>query len=113
MSLGAVTIALDGFRYRDKVKKTVVPPDATLVKLGAALRMHPQIFRSINRTRAAELLEEALEAEESRPTFASDAEARAHVAGRAGGLARQILGQFSLDELRAEVARRERQKEAK
>lgn len=110
LSVSSVHIALNGFRYRDGVAKAAVPPDRTLVKLGSVLGVESAALREAGRERAAELLDEIGESGQSLPTtFASDAEAKAHAAGRAA-LTRQVLGAFSLEELRAEVERREESK---
>ncbi|WP_193072452.1 MarR family winged helix-turn-helix transcriptional regulator [Brevibacterium sp. FME37] len=107
LSVSSIHIALNGFRYRDGVARVAVPPDRTLVKLGSVLGVEPDALREAGRERAAELLDEVSESDQSLPTtFSSDAEAKAHAAGRAA-LARQVLAAFSLEELRAEVSRRE------
>lgn len=107
LSVSSIHIALNGFRYRDGVAKIAVPPDRTLVKLGSVLGVESAALREVGRERAAELLDEVGESDQSLPTtFSSDAEAKAHAAGRAA-LARQVLAAFSLEELRAEVKRRE------
>lgn len=107
LSVSAIHIALNGFRYRDGVPKVAVPPDRTLVKLGSVLGIEPAALHEAGRDRAAELLADVGESDQSiTTTFSSDAEAKAHAAGRAA-LARQVLAAFSLEELRAEVARRE------
>lgn len=107
LSVSAIHIALNGFRYRDGVAKVAVPPDRTLVKLGSVLGVEPAALREAGRERAAELLDEVGESDQSLPTtFSSDAEAKAHAVGRTA-LARQVLAAFSLEELRAEISRRE------
>lgn len=99
-------IALTGVRYRDGKGKAAVPPDRTLVKLASVLRITPDALRAYDRPRAAELLEEAVTADDATATaFASDLEAQAAVAGRAA-LARQVLAAFSTAELQAEIDRR-------
>ncbi|MUN53919.1 hypothetical protein GMA10_01525 [Kocuria koreensis] len=106
LSVSAIHIAFNGFRYRDGVAKVAVPPDRTLVKLGAVLGVEPAALREVGRDRAAELLAEVGESDETlSATFGSDAEAKAHAAGRVG-LARQVLAAFSSEELRAELMRR-------
>lgn len=110
LSVGTVHIAMDGFRHRDGVAKAVVPPDRTLVKLAAALRIRPDALRANGRESAAEMLEEAVAAaEDTRPRAVSpaDAETQAVVAGRTA-LVRQVLAVFSTEELRDELERRER-----
>lgn len=108
LSVGTIHIALSGIRYRDGKGRPAVPPDRTLVKLASVLGIHPDALRAYDRPRAAELLEEAVSTEDaSSPAFASDLEAQAAVAGRAA-LARQVLAAFSVEELRAEIERRER-----
>lgn len=106
LSVATVNIALSGIRYRDGSAKAAVPPDRTLVKLASVLRIHPDILRAHDRQRAAELLAEAMESTTTRPV-AAELDAQALAAGRTI-LARQVLGAFSTDELRSEVARRER-----
>ena len=107
LSVSSIHIALNGFRYRDGVAKVAVPPDRTLVKLGSVLGVEPAALREAGRERAAEMLDEISESDQSLPTtFGSDAEAQAHASGRAA-LARQVLAALSLEELRAEVERRE------
>ena len=107
LSVSSIHIALNGLRYRDGVAKVAVPPDRTLVKLSSVLGVEPAALREAGRERAAELLDEVSESDQILPTsFSSDAEAKAHAAGRTA-LARQVLAAFSLEELRAEVKRRE------
>lgn len=105
LSVGAISIALSGVRYRDGGAKAAVPSDRTLVRLSSVLRIDPEVWRQIGRDRAAELLAEAIEAGDI-ANAPADAEAVAAAAGRAA-LARQVLAAFSSDELRAELARRE------
>lgn len=106
LSVSGIHIALNGFRYREGVARAAVPPDRTLVKLGAVLGIEPAALREAGRDRAAELLAEVGESDESLPTtFSSDGEAKAHAAGRVG-LSRQVLAAFSSEELRAELLRR-------
>lgn len=108
MAVGTVHIALNGMRYRDGKAKVAVPPDRTLVKLSSVLHVQPTTLRALGRGRAADLLEEAsLAGSEPTATFASELEAQAAVVGRAA-LARQVLSAFSVEELRAELERRER-----
>ncbi|WP_448389726.1 helix-turn-helix domain-containing protein [Microbacterium aurum] len=106
LSVATVNIALSGIRYRDGKAKPAVPPDRTLVKLSSVLRIHPDVLRLHDRQRAAELLAESVESTSTRPV-ASELDAQALAAGRSI-LARRVLGAFSTEELRSEVARRER-----
>lgn len=110
LSVGTVHIAMDGFRHRDGVAKAVVPPDRTLVRLAAALRIRPDVLRAHGRERAAGLLEAVAAAEDAPPPAASPADAEAQVAPSAGrtALARQVLAAFSTEELHDELERRER-----
>lgn len=108
LSPASVHIAMNGIRYRDGVAKLKVPPDSTVVKLASVLHVHPDAVRAAGRARAADLLEEANEAESSpryRPS--SELEAQAAAYGRSG-LTRQVLSIFSAEELREELERRDR-----
>lgn len=105
VSVSAIHIVLNGYRYRDGQPRLAVPPDASLVKLGAALRLNPEALRAVGRERAGDLLEEAY-ADQGTTTFASDAEAQAHVAGRRS-MAAEILAAFPTEALQHEIARRE------
>lgn len=108
LSVGAVHIALNGFRYRDGQARLAIPPDRTLVKLATILRIHPDVLRALDRARAADLLVESSRVETGQGvSFASEQEAQAAAAARSV-LARQVLAVFSDDELRAELERRER-----
>lgn len=106
VSAAAIHIAMNGFRYRKGVPTVVSPPDKTLVKLAAVLRIEPDALRKVGRDHAAKLLEE-IPAEEL-PT-AEDPDLLESVSMPPGRqiLARQVLGVFSTAELRAEVERRE------
>lgn len=98
MSTGAVTIALDGFRYRSGEPRRAVPPDHAVVRLALALHITPADVRAAGRDRAADLMTEALGEHE----LPADAPA---------SLAQRVLAAFSTEELRAELARRERLQE--
>lgn len=105
LSVGTISIALNGFRYRDGQPRAAVPPDRTLVRLSAVLHIDPEIWRNLGRVRAADLLVEVNEAGGA-PVAPADMDAISAVAGRAA-LARQVLAAFSSAELRAEISRRE------
>lgn len=106
LSVGTLHIAFTGIRYRDGVGRAASPADQTLIKLGSVLRIDPQALRAVGRDRAADLLQEAMQAGDL-PTAASaaDLDAQAAVAGRMA-LVKQILAVFSAEELRGEIARR-------
>lgn len=106
MSVGAISIALSGTRYRDGVAKPVVPSDRTLALLSSVLHIEPEVWTNLGRDRAAALQIEINKAGEV-VTAPAEAEAVAAAAGRAT-LARQVLAVFSTEDLRAELARRER-----
>lgn len=108
LSVGTLHIAFTGIRYRDGVGKPATPADQTLVKVGSVLRIDPQALREVGRDRAADLLQEAMQAGDL-PTAASaaDLDAQAAVAGRMA-LTKQILAVFSTEELRGEIARRQK-----
>ncbi|HXH36241.1 MAG TPA: helix-turn-helix transcriptional regulator [Plantibacter sp.] len=105
LSVGTISIALSGIRYRDGRPHVAVPPDRTIVRLSAVLHVDPEIWRNVGRARAADLLAEVTESGNA-PTVAADMDAVAAVAGRAA-LARQVLSAFSSEELRSEISRRE------
>lgn len=107
ISTPAIYIAVNGFRYRKGVPTVVSPPDKTLVKLAAVLRIEPEALRNVGRDHAAKLLEE-IPADEL-PTAEDSENLLESVAMPPGRqiLARQVLGVFSTDELRAEIERRE------
>ncbi len=107
LSVGTVSIALNGVRYREGQGRPAVPPDRTLVRLSSVLGIHPDVLRAHDRARAAELLAEAI-AEGQRPAVSSEVNAQAAVAARAV-LVRQVLAVFSTDELHSELERRERE----
>lgn len=108
LSVATVHIAMNGFRYRDGEARVAVPPDRTLAKLASVLRIRPDVLRTYDRARAADLLTETSSAEDERSSgFSSNLETQAAATGRAG-LTRQILGLFSTEELRSELERRER-----
>lgn len=98
ISVGAVRIALSGIRYYRGEAKTTPPPDETLAKLAVALGLPPKLFESINRVRAAALMQEV-------KTAPVDLEAPAAIGGRLA-LAKQVLGVFTTNELEEEVRRR-------
>ena len=80
------------------------------MKLASVLRIEPSAIRGAGRTRAAELLEEATGTDLPTTTY-KDENAQALAAGR-HALAIRILAAFSTDELRAEIARRDKTSEA-
>lgn len=100
LSVGSIRIALSGIRYRNGEGKAVAPADPTLAKLASVLGVSPAALREVGRDRAAELMLEAADT-----VALADLDTKAAIAGRAA-LARQVLGVFSTDELRAEIARR-------
>lgn len=107
ISTTAIQIAMSGFRYGKRVPSVVPPPDKTLVKLAAVLQIEPEALRKVSRDHAAKLLGE-IPADEL--LSAEDAEQPLESVSMPPGrqiLARQVLGVFSTDELRAEVERRE------
>lgn len=107
ISTPAIFIALNGFRYRKGVPPIAVsPPNKTLVKLAAVLRIEPDALRKIGRDHAAKLLEEFAVDELLTVEGATALDSVSMPPGRQI-LARQVLGVFSTDELRAEIARRE------
>lgn len=106
LSVPTLHIAMNGFRYRDGKTKVATPPDSTMVKLASVLRIHPDVLRAHGRERAAGLLAEVTD-EDSTTAVPSDLDAQSAVAGRQA-LAKQILAVFSTEELRAEIARREK-----
>lgn len=105
ISKASIHIAMNGFRYRKGEPVVVSPPDKTVVKLASLLRVEPQAIRDAGRERAAQLLEEI--PSDQRPTSTlSDYGAQSQSTGRQI-LARQMLGVFPTEELRAEIERRE------
>lgn len=106
LSVPTLHIAMGGVRYRDGKAKAAIPPDNTMVKLASVLRIHPDALRAHGRERAADLLAEATD-NDGTIAVPSDLDAQAAVAGRQA-LAKQILAVFSTEELRAEIARREK-----
>lgn len=107
LSVATVNIVLSGVRYRGGQPHVSVPPDGTLVKIAAVLRVQPGDLRVVGRERAADLLEQALDAGSAKTfTLTSDLNAQAVAAGRQA-LARQVLAVFSTEELRAEADRRD------
>lgn len=106
ISTAAIHIAMNGYRYRDGVPTVVSPPDKTLVKLAAVLQIEPEMLAKAGREHAAKLLSEI--PADQLPT-AEDPEQVESVSMPSGRtvLARQVLGVFSTDELRAEIQRRE------
>lgn len=106
LSVGTLHIAMNGIRYRGGKARVAPPPDSTIVKLASILKIRPDTLREYNRERAADLLEEVTD-EGSTAVAPSDLDAQATVAGRQA-LARQIFAVFSTEELRAEIARREK-----
>lgn len=106
ISVPTLHIAFNGIRYRDGVGLASAPTDQTLVKVGSVLRLDARALRGIGRERAAGLLEEALKAD-GLPVArsSSDEITLATLAGRRS-LTKQILSVFSVDELRAEIERR-------
>lgn len=106
ISTTAIHIAMNGYRYRGGETHVTVPPDNTVVKLAAVLRIEPSVIRGAGRARAAALLEEASVAG-LKATTDSDEHAQALAAGR-NALAIRVLAAFSTDELQAELNRRAR-----
>lgn len=100
LSTSAVRIALAGLRYRQGEPRVTAPTDQTLAKLASALGISSQTLAAVGRGRAASMLDEA----ETTPP--ADLDTSAAIAGRLS-LARQILAQFSTEELRAELERRD------
>lgn len=103
ISVGAIRIALSGIRYRNGQPRSVVPPDQTLAKLAAVLGIPPEALAGVGRPRAATLLSKV---EGAAKSAEPDLATVAAIAGRTS-LARQILAQFSTEELRAELIRRD------
>lgn len=104
ISTTAIHIAMNGYRYRDGGASVTIPPDSTVVKLAALLRIEPSALRGAGRVRAAALLEEA-SGTELKTTTDSDEQAQALAAGR-NALAIRVLAAFSSDELQGELNRR-------
>lgn len=111
LGVATVHIAMNGFRHRNGEARVAIPPDRTLVRLAAVLRIHPDVLRAHDRGRAADLLAEAgsaqREGHELPVTLPSDISTQSSAVGRQG-LVRQILAAFSTEELRCELERRDR-----
>lgn len=113
IAMSSVQIALNGIRYRQGEPRLAVPSDRNLVKLAAVLNVSADQLRSYDRSRAAQLLEEAHRASNTvavpseRDAQEVAAREQASAAGRAA-LAQQILTTFSTEELHEELQRRER-----
>jgi transcriptional regulator with XRE-family HTH domain len=106
LSIPTVRQALTGLRYYKGQPKAMTPTDKKLALLGSALGIPPEALADLGRHRAAALISEG-EYDSTVPMT----DATVTIAARAL-LARQILAVFSVDELRAEVARRDRIEEA-
>lgn len=102
LSVTSVRNALSGLRYRNGAAKVVPPPDRTVALLAGALGVSAAALRAVGRDRAAMMLQEGQEG--ARSTV--DLESVAAIAGRRA-LARQILAVFTIEDLEAEIARRE------
>lgn len=103
ISVGAIRIALAGTRYKDGKLRRVVPPDHTVAKLAAVLRISPETLQGIGRSRAAAILAEA---EGLTASTKPDLNSVAAIAGRRS-IVEQMLAIFSTEELRAELERRD------
>lgn len=104
LSTATVNIALSGIRYRDGTARVAVPLDHTLVKLALVLHIRPEELRSLDRVRAADLLEEQARSanREVRTGYTPSASTRRK------SLAERVLAAFTTDELQEEIERRER-----
>lgn len=106
LGIATVRLALAGVRYRKGQPIPVTPTDKKLALLGSALGIGSESLADLGRHRAAALIADA-EYDSAVPV----PDAAVVIAARAP-LTRQILAVFTVDELRAEVARRDRIEQA-
>lgn len=106
LSIPTLRQTLTGLRYYKGQPKVLMPTDKKLALLGSALGIPPEALTAMGRHRAAALITEG-EYDSAVPV----PDAAVVIAARAP-LARQILAVFTVDELRAEVARRDRIEQA-
>lgn len=100
ISVGAVSIALSGIRYRNSEPRIAAPTDRSLARLASALRISATELRAEGRDNAALLLQEAEPAGDR-----CDRELVGFLAGREAVI-RQMLTPLSTEELQAEITRR-------